>query len=263
MKEDLNYGKYLSNMVSISKREKKFFAMLFALLMSFLTKRQRRVIFAMFSLPVTPAVKRLKIYYDKPNNISKLASYYLGILGTLAEDSALTALAALIASAVTQCGKLRDAQTKAESQLPGDCELRDTELMATEIIMDQVLAAVQKVGDGDLLHAEALYKRHNFKIRTYSKHEKDEYSVVAKNGKFIVSNRAAYPKGGNAAYLRMISVDNQRWEVGDFSHKSTAGEITMCGENTLRIGTLYYHKTMTSSKEGKSEWSAVIQKYCV
>jgi len=263
MKEDLNYGKYLSNMVSISKHDKKFFAMLFALLMSFLTKRQRRVLFAMFSLPVTPAVKRLKIYYDKPGNVSKLANYYLGILGTLSDDTTFTAIATLLASATTQCGKLRDAEVVAESQLPGDCELRNAELMATEIIMDQVLAAVQKVGDGDLLHAEAIYKRHNFKIRTYAKHEKDEYTVVAKNGKFIVTNRAAGKKGSHAAYLRMISVDNQRWEVGDFSKKSTAGEITMCGENTLRIGTLYYHRTMTDSSEGKSGWSATIQAYCV
>ncbi len=241
----------------------KFNATLISVMLKLSSKKQKRIIFTMLSLPVTPAVKRLIVEYNKPTNIAQLASYYLNILGTLATDTLFTTYTTLLDSAVVQCKKLRDAQTIAEGQAPGTAQLRNVQLLLTESIMFQVLATVQLVGDNNLPLAEAIFKSHNLKIKVYGRHEKDEYTVTCKDGVFTVINRPVGTKGSNADYLRMISIDGKRWEVGDLSRKSTKGNITKCGDDSLVIGMLYYHRMMTDSSDGKSSWSDVIQMYCV
>lgn len=247
----------------LSKKEIEFLVVLTVLIGKKLTKRQKKIIFMMVAQPeLSGSVRRLKCEYEKPGNISQLATYYLNFLTGMLADTLFTSIATLLGNAKTQVQTLADAESAALSRVPGKVQLRNTEFLKTEIIMDQVLSEVQKAGDADLPNAATIFATHQLKVREYSRSEIGELEVINGNGKFIVRCKRAGKKGSTAAYLWMISTDKNNWELGDFA-KISKGEITTFREDPLRLGTLYYIKAMTDSSDGKSGWTQIVESYCI
>ena len=237
--------------------------LMFTMMSKNLTKRQKQTIFLMLSMPETSgAVKRLKCEYDKPGNITQLAAYYMNFLEGMQQDALFAPIAAKLTAAQNQVGVLAKAEIAVLSKFPGKKQARDTEYLNTEIVMDDILNEVQKAGDADIPNSEKIFKTHQLKIREYSRSEKGELEVKADKGTFIVRCRKAGSNNSGAAYLWMISVDKSTWYVGDFRKKST-GLITKCGDNQLKVGTLYYIKAMTDSNEGQSGWTQIVERYCI
>lgn len=209
----------------------------------------------------TTSSKRLKCEYEKPSNISELITYYLTFLVSISSDPLFSAIATLISDAKTQVLALQTAELKALSRVPGAASARDTELLATTIIMDKILAKVQEAGDDDMDHAQTLFETHQLKIIEYGSRERDTFEV--KYGKvsktFIVQNK---PVADYAAYIWMISIDKISWFVGDFS-SAASGLITQCNNEELVPGKLYYIKSRSSLKGVKSDWSQIMEKHCI
>ena len=206
-------------------------------------------------------LKRLKCEYDKPDNISERINYYLSFLAGLAADPLFTPIIGLIGDAKTQVLKLQVAEQAALTRVPGTSTTRDTVLVPTEIIMDKVLAKVQEAGDDNLEQARIIFESHNLKIFEYGHRERDSFEVrhgnVSKT--FIVLNK---PVGDRAAYVWMISKDKINWFLGEFSPNAT-GLIDSCNDEQLVPGKLYYLKSRSSVKGVKSDWSQIIEIYCI
>jgi hypothetical protein len=205
--------------------------------------------------------KRLKCEYVKPENVSERTTYYLTFLKGMVEDPLFTAIATLLGDAKTQVLKLQTAEIDAQTRIPGKVAIRDKENTATEIMMDKVLGKVQEAGDDDLENAEIIFKAHNLKIVAYKKRERDIFAV--KHGKtsktFAYKNKKAHKA---ASYLCMISPDKNTWFVGNFG-RSTTGIVDKCGEEDLVVGKLYFLKSQFDIKGVKSDWSQIIEKYCI
>jgi hypothetical protein len=60
----------------------------------------------------------------------------------------------------------------------------------------------------------------------------------------------------------MISEDKKIWYLGDFGSKAS-GLITSCNDNDLVPGKLYYVKSQSNLKGVKSDWSQIMEKYCI
>jgi len=205
--------------------------------------------------------KRVKCRYDKPSTIPGLVDYYLNHLTGLAADPLFTAIATLIASAQTQVGKLNAAEIAAQSKGDGLIEARNVELLNTEVIMDKVLGEIQNVGDNDPKNAGTIFKKHKLVIVVRKGHQREEMEVKHGDisGTFKVSHKRV---AATAAYLYMISTDKLMWYVGDFSHNSS-GLIKSMNDIPLKPGTLYYIKSKSSCSEGKSDWSDIVEMYCI
>jgi hypothetical protein len=205
--------------------------------------------------------KRLKCEFVKPENVSERTTYYLTFLKGVAEDPLFTPIATLVGDAKTQVLKLGAAEVDAQTRIPGKVAIRDKENTATEIMMDKVLGKVQEAGDDDLENAEIIFKAHNLKIVAYKKRERDVFAV--KHGKtsktFIYQNKKV---ANRASYLCMISPDKERWFVGNFGNNTT-GIVDKCGEEDLIVGKQYFMKSQNDVKGVKSDWSQIIEKYCV
>jgi hypothetical protein len=176
-------------------------------------------------------------------------------------DPLFTAIADLLDSAKTQVKSLHSAEEKALSRIPGAAAIRDTVLLATEIYMDHVLAKVQEAGDANLEQARIVFESHQLKIIEYKRRKRDSFKV--KYGKvsktFIVLNK---PVADRASYIWLISSDKVNWYLGDFNY-SAHGLIDSCNDAELIPGTLYYIKSRTRSKNGISDWSQIVEKYCI
>jgi hypothetical protein len=205
--------------------------------------------------------KRLKCEYDKPSNISQLANYFLNILTGLGKDPLFDTIAALIGTATTQVLNLQKAEVEVLTKVPGKAALRDVELLATNIIMDQVLSKIQEAGDADLENARVIFEAHQLKIVEHPRHSRGEMEV--KHGKvsktFIVRNK---PVAKNAAYVWLISLDKLNWKLGTFAPKSS-GIISQCGDDDLVPGKLYYVKSQSNVKGVFSDWSQVVEIICI
>ncbi|MEI6852043.1 MAG: hypothetical protein WCL06_04335 [Bacteroidota bacterium] len=205
--------------------------------------------------------KRLKCEYNKPGNISELCTYYLAFLAGMLTDPLFTAIATLLGDAKTQVQKLQSAEEKALTRVPGAAATRDTVLVATEIIMDKVLGKVQEAGDENMEQARIIFESHQLKVVDYGQHPRDTFEV--KHGKvsktFKVINK---PVGKNAGYVWMISEDKKTWYLGDFGSAAT-GLIDSCNDQELVQGKLYYIKSRSNLKGVKSDWSQIMEKYCI
>jgi hypothetical protein len=209
----------------------------------------------------TSTVKRLKVMYKRPRNITLLVTYYLAVIHNLQKDNLFASIADLLNKAETQVKKLEAAEVKVLGKFLGSTAERRKEFIATEIIMDQVLNKVQQAGDNDLENSEYIFTRNLLKIRTRAHHDRDEQEV--KHGKvpgtFKARNR---PVSRWAAYFWMISEDGVNWQWANFS-KNSSCKITNIGEEPLTIGTLYYIRSMSHSSKGYSGWSQVTEIYCI
>jgi len=207
------------------------------------------------------AIKRLKCEYDKPSNISKLVTYYLNFLKGMLADPLFVAIAILLGDAKTQVETLNRAEIAAAGKVPGSASERDNELLKTDIIMDQVLAEVQKAGDADIPASKALFEKHQLKIYEHPVSERDEFEATqGKISKTIdVKNRVV---GKYAAYLWMISPDKVNWYVGAFGNVSTSTVID-CNNQALVKGKTYYLKSRTFMKGEYSNWSQIVEVVCI
>ena len=208
-----------------------------------------------------PNPKRLICAYDKPGNISQLVDYYLAFLTGMREDQLFDPIAILLEEAETQVKKLQLAEQAALTKVPGKVTVRNTELQTTEIKMDKVLAKVQEAGDDDMPHAATIFSSHQLKILEYGPRERDTFEV--RHGKttktFEVINK---PVAKRAGYVWMISMDKVNWFLGDFGPNAD-GLIDSCDDDELILGKLYYVKTRSSVKGVKSDWSQIIEIYCI
>ena len=147
------------------------------------------------------------------------------------------------------------------TKVPGKAALRDNELLATNIIMDQVLSKVQEAGDANLAGARVLFETHQLKILERDGHETDTLEV--KHGKisrtFEVKCKIIAKYAG---YVWLISTDKIKWYLGDYG-PNASGLIDSCDDKPLEVGKLYYIKSQVKTAEGKSDWSQVIEKTCI
>ena len=207
------------------------------------------------------ALKRLICEYDKPSNVSQLVHYFQNFLTGLSDDHTFDPYAELIEAATTQVGKLNTAELAALTRVPGKAALRDTELLATTIIMDQVLSKVQEAGDANLAGARALFETHQLKIEEHPGHVRSEMEV--KHGKvsktFIVQNK---PVAHYAGYVWLISIDIINWKLGTYAAKAS-GVISKCGDDELVVGRLYYVKSQSNYKDMFSDWSQIAEITCI
>ena len=209
----------------------------------------------------TETPKRLICEYDKPSNVSQLVNYFLNFLTGLSADHTFDPIATLLGAAKDQVTKLNEAELAALTKVPGKAALRDNELLATTIIMDQVLSKVQEAGDANLAGARALFETHQLKIEEHPGHARSEMEV--KHGKvsktFIVQNK---PVAQYAGYVWLISIDKINWKLGTFAAKAS-GVISKCGDDELVIGTRYYVKSQTNHKDVFSDWSQIAEITCI
>jgi len=177
-------------------------------------------------------------------------------------DPLFTAIATLLGEAKTQVLKLQDAEVDAKTKIPGKAQTRDTVLLATDIKMDQVLGKVQDAGDADPENAKTIFSTHQLKILERSAHERDEIEVNygKKSGTFDVKCKVLKKK--HAAYVWLICIDKNNWKLGTFG-PSSSGTIDKCGDDPLILGQLYHIKSSNCSADGFSDWSQIVDIYCV
>ncbi len=208
----------------------------------------------------TDTLKRLICEFDKPTNVSQLVTYYLNFLNGMAADPLFDDIAQLIEAAELEVTKLDDAELTSKTRAPGTVALRDKQLLATNIKLDQVLSRVQEAGDANLKNARVVFERHQLKIVVHPGHTRDDIEV--KHGKvsktFIVRNK---PVAQYAAYIWLISIDKINWKLGTFSSKSS-GFISKCGDDDLVPGQRYYIKSQSTVKGIFSNWSQIIEIIC-
>jgi hypothetical protein len=80
-----------------------------------------------------------------------------------------------------------------------------------------------------------------------------------KSGTFDVRNRRV---NKYASYVWLISTDKLKWYLGEFSN-AASGTIDTINDEPLALGTKYYIKTRNRTSEGKSDYSQIIEKFCV
>jgi len=210
---------------------------------------------------MTNSIKRFICEFDAPKNYSKRVTYYLKFLLLMLDNPLFTSIAALIASAQTQVGKLNTAEIAAAGKIPGSAALRDEELLATEIIMGQVLAEVQKAGDANFAAAKALFETLLLKIRERSTTEHGEFEATQGKVSKTIDVKHQFIKG-DISYLTMISIDKEKWFVG--AHGTTSGNtVDNYNDQPLVVGTLYYLKCQTCKKGVYSNWSQIIEVTCI
>jgi hypothetical protein len=205
--------------------------------------------------------KRLICEYEKPSNVSQLVTYFTNFLNGMATDPLFTPVSGLITDAKTQVAKLLGSELASKVRAPGSIAARDIELLATDIIMDKVLAKVQEAGDADLDNARVIFEMHQLKIVDIHGHSTETLEV--KHGKtsqtFEVKCKitARY-----AAFIWMISTDKLKWYLGDYG-PNASGLIDSCNDAPLEVGKLYYIKSQVKTSKGKGDWSQIIEKTCI
>jgi len=209
----------------------------------------------------TNAVKRLICEFEKPSNISKRVTYYLKFLLLMLDNPLFTSIATLLGSAQTQVGKLNTAEIAAAGKVPGTAALRDEELLATEIIMEQVLAEVQKKGDANFAAAKALFESLLLKIRERSTTEHGEFEATQGKLSKTIDVRRQVLKG-KRGYLTMISIDKEKWFIGAFG-TTALDTVDNINDEPLVVGTNYYLKSRTRYKNVYSDWSQIVEVTCI
>ncbi len=207
------------------------------------------------------SLKRLKCEYDKPSNISKLVTYFLNFLLGMLADPLFAPIETLLENAKSQVEDLNTAEIAAAGKVPGSAAARDMELLNTNIIMDEVLAEMQKAGDADIPKSKSLFEKHQLKIYEHPVSQRDEFEATqGKISKTIdVKNRVV---GKYAAYLWMISPDKVNWYVGAFANVSTS-TVVDCNNQPLVKGKTYYLKSQTFMKGEYSNWSQIVEVVCI
>lgn len=176
-------------------------------------------------------------------------------------DALFTAIATLLHDAQTQVGKLRTAEQNMLAKASGAKEIRATEYLNTEIIMDSVLNKVQEAGDADLPNAGKIFSSHQLKIVERSAVQRDELEVKngKKSGTFDVRNRKV---ANYISFVWLISTDKKLWHLGAFGNAASA-TIDSINEQPLELGTKYYIKTCNRTSKGVSDFSQIVEMFCV
>ena len=222
-----------------------------------LTKRQKRSIILMVVTAepeLSSQVKRTKGKYERPDNVSELVTYFAAILLDLAADALFAPIAALITAAQTQNGLLNDAEiaTKTTKGVTGQ---RDIEKRKMNVLMDDILAKVQRAADDSPLNAVSIFQRNGISIEGRTPHVRPEVGVKngIASGTLDVSHSSLHKPG---SYLWMISTDGIVWSYGIHCHKSTA---IITG---LTPKVEYFIRAQTSSPDGYSALSQIVRIIC-
>jgi hypothetical protein len=200
------------------------------------------------------SVKRVKGKYERPKNVSELVTYFASILLDLTEDTLFAGIAALITAAQAQNSKLNTAEIATKTS-KGKIGERDVQKRKMNVLMDEILAKVQKAADDDPLNAVSIFQRNGISIEGRTPHVRPEVGATngTASGTLDVSHSTLSKKG---SYLWMTSIDGTNWVYGIHSHKSTGLIIGL----TPKVE--YFIRSQTSSADGYSAWSQIIRIIC-
>ena len=227
-----------------------------------LPKKQQNTIIIMFSnVENSGTFKRLKCIYDRPDTVAGLIVYWEAFLTGMHADTLFSSAAdqAILTAGDASVALLDTAEQAAATKIPGKAKARNVQLGKTEIVMEDPLRILQAAGDADTDNAAALFQTHMVKIDATGQHGAVGESV--KQGKLtgtIAVTNAVVDE--TTTFLRMISADKQAWYVGDWGTKCR-GIISDINEKPLTSGTLYYVRTRTNGKNGKSNWGLIFEVY--
>ena len=209
----------------------------------------------------TETPKRLICEFEKPSNVSQLATYYLNFLAGMSADPMFTSIATLLGAAKDEVEKLQETEKEAQTRIPGKAAIRDAQLLTTNIKLDQVLGKVQDAGDDNLANARVIFETHQLKIRVRSQTEKGEFEATQGKVSKTIDVTHQHIKG-RTAYFFAISTDKQKWYAGAFGTLSM-DTIDNINDEKLTVGTLYYLKSRTRHKGVYSNWSQIIEVTCI
>ncbi len=202
----------------------------------------------------TSKIKRPKAAYHEKSNVSEKADYLEGSWTKMKNNSLFISLVAYLTTALGYIATFRAAIQAAISGGGNTIAARDAAELNVDIAKDKILASIQEAADADLANAVTIIEGTDAYVITRKTSEREllevEHGVLP--GTFDLYCK---PLACRFAVLFMISSDNIHWDVADFSHNST-GFIGGC-----TIGQKYYFKAQTSSAEGKSAWTYVLDVY--
>ncbi len=199
-------------------------------------------------------VRPIAAYHEK-SNVSEKADYLEGSWLKMKVNTLYSAYVAYITTALGLIATFRTAIQAANAGGSGTVSARDAAELNVNIAKDKILSFIQEASDNDRPNGATIIESSDAYVVVRSGSEKDEFEVEhgVISGSFVLYHR---PLEGRFAVLFMMSTDNIHWDVADFSHNSK-GEVAGCTP-----GLKYYFKAKTSSAEGKSGWTYVIDIIC-
>ena len=204
-------------------------------------------------------VKAPKACFEEPQQVSAKADYYDSFCSKMKDDLHYAAIEEKITAAITKVGLYRTAIQAAMSGTDGLVAARNKAETNMKYDMDSLLQNVQDVVNADPVNGIEHIVSLGISYRTREPYTREAIDI--RHGKLSGSFDLLVkkPNGDFAVvwfYTKTPDIASS-WIMADFSH-NTHGYI-----ESLERGTVYYFKARTSSSiDGKSDWTVVVDIVC-
>lgn len=207
----------------------------------------------------TDPLKPIKVCYETPSNVSEKANYYKGRAQDMKDDTHFADVVTDLDDALVLIGKFQTAIVTAQSRKVGTVAARN--VLDNQVCkkMDEFLPIAQKVVDDDPVNAITFITSLGLSYRKRQPVTRQDIEIrhgeVSGSFDLLVKK----PKGDFAVVWVITTTpdDTKSWRLADFSH-NTHGYI----EN-LDPGTVYFFKArVSSSVDGKSDWTGIVKIIC-
>ena len=205
-------------------------------------------------------VKAPKACFEEPSNVTAKSVYYRNFCNNMKADEHYTAIEAKIDAAIVTIDKFDGAILEAFSGLHGKVKARNDKEVVMKNSMDSLLGNVQDFCNANPVGATAHLE--SLGISWYQREPSTKDPIDIRHGKHSGSFDllVKQPKGEFAVvwFITTTPDDSKSWVMADFSH-NTHGFI-----DGLEKGKTYYFRAkVSSSVDGKSDWTQVIEIICL
>lgn len=205
-------------------------------------------------------VKAPKACYEEPPEVSAKSDYYKGITKLMKLDDDYIAIAAKLDAADVKIEAFKVKILIAQSGAAGTASARNVAEDSMRNDMDSILADVQVVANNDPVNAITNITKLGISYRTRTGYTREAIEVRhgTTSGSFELWVKKPNGEFAVVWFFTTTPAIAASWVMADFSH-NTRGDIS-----GLVKGTIYYFKAkVSSSVDGKSDWTQVIDIVCI